>query len=201
MQQHHLSSLSALPTPRRFAGSLPQIIQSNTATKVNNSFVTLLVDSKLPGLKGKTMFQRAVDLGLPASFVELRHEATHRELPSLVVLRNASQRSLEWLWDYYWVKVDFSAPSGGDDTKGSEMEYAKIAIRDCLSELAEERGPPRKKRRRVEDQDFVAARVSSTCLSSAAGKIALARVLIEDSVLIPRERKYVLNPSCFNLSN
>ena len=52
------------------------------------------------------MFQRAIDLGLPASFVELRHEATHRELPSLVVLRNATQRSLEWLWDYYWAKTD-----------------------------------------------------------------------------------------------
>lgn len=52
------------------------------------------------------MFQRAVDLGVPASFVELRHEATHRELPALIVLRNATLRSLEWLWDFYWVKVD-----------------------------------------------------------------------------------------------
>ena len=51
------------------------------------------------------MYQKAMSLGLPASFVELRHEATHRDLPSLVVLRSAAQRSLEWLWQFYWVKV------------------------------------------------------------------------------------------------
>ena len=46
-------------------------------------------------------------LGVPASFVELRHEATHRDLPSLVVLRNAAQRSLDWLWEFYWAKLDY----------------------------------------------------------------------------------------------
>ena len=51
------------------------------------------------------MYQKAMSLGLPASFVELRHEATHRDLPTLVVLRSAAQRSLEWLWQFYWVKV------------------------------------------------------------------------------------------------
>src|SRR5436190_18765639 len=67
-------------------------------------FVTGLVDSKIHGKK-QTMYQKAVTLGLPATFVELRHEATHRDLPSLVVLRSAAQRSLEWLWQFYWVKV------------------------------------------------------------------------------------------------
>ncbi|KAL3473081.1 Las1-like protein, partial [Aspergillus californicus] len=57
-------------------------------------FVTGLVDSKLHGGPRKTMFARAMDLGLPASFVELRHEATHRELPSLTVLRDSTVRSL-----------------------------------------------------------------------------------------------------------
>lgn len=46
-------------------------------------------------------------LGVPASFVELRHEATHRDLPSLVVLRSAALRSLDWLWEFYWAKLDF----------------------------------------------------------------------------------------------
>jgi len=67
-------------------------------------FVTGLVDSKIHGKK-QTMYQKAMSLGLPASFVELRHEATHRDLPSLVVLRSAAQRSMEWLWQFYWVKV------------------------------------------------------------------------------------------------
>ena len=98
------------------------------------------------------MFQRAVDLGLPASFVELRHEATHRELPSLVVLRNAAQRSLEWLWDYYWGKIEpdvvpgFSAPvaAGGDDDAA-----IKDAIQGSLAQLSGDDEPPKKKRKAI----------------------------------------------------
>lgn len=48
------------------------------------------------------MYQVAKEIDLPASFVELRHQATHEDLPSLVVLRRATVRALEWLWDYYW---------------------------------------------------------------------------------------------------
>lgn len=49
------------------------------------------------------MYQVAKEIDLPASFVELRHQATHEDLPSLVVLRRATARALEWLWDYYWL--------------------------------------------------------------------------------------------------
>lgn len=49
------------------------------------------------------MYQVAKEIDLPASFVELRHQAIHEDLPSLVVLRRATARALEWLWDYYWL--------------------------------------------------------------------------------------------------
>ena len=52
------------------------------------------------------MYQVAKEIGLPASFVELRHQAIHEDLPSLIVLRRATARSLEWLWDYYWQHED-----------------------------------------------------------------------------------------------
>ncbi|KAL8950829.1 MAG: hypothetical protein Q9222_003150 [Ikaeria aurantiellina] len=48
------------------------------------------------------MFDNARSIELPASFVELRHEATHGDLPSLVVLRQASEKALDWLWHHYW---------------------------------------------------------------------------------------------------
>ncbi|KKK16971.1 hypothetical protein ARAM_006902 [Aspergillus rambellii] len=135
-------------------------------------FVTGLVDSKLHGQR-RTMFQRALDLGLPASFVELRHEATHRELPSLTVLRNSTLRSLEWLWDYYWVKTEhgpaaLSAPlrlrsvsSGagaeaegvedGDEGDSAGCASATVsALRAFLDQAVqggEDVEPPRKKRK------------------------------------------------------
>jgi ribosomal biogenesis protein LAS1 len=59
------------------------------------------------------MYSIAKTIGLPATYVELRHQATHEELPSLSKLRTATQKALRWIWDYYWVHltVDNSANS------------------------------------------------------------------------------------------
>ena len=35
-------------------------------------------------------------------FVDLRHEATHGEMPTLSVLRDANAKALGWLWEHYW---------------------------------------------------------------------------------------------------
>lgn len=159
----------------------------------NARFVTLLVDSKLHGQR-KTMFQRALDLGLPASFVELRHEATHRDLPSLVVLRNSAQRSLEWLWDYYWGKADCDAGRAGPVGcvgAAEDVEAVREAVRGVLGVFTGEGEgePPRKRRKGFKLQAEVAAQLGEICRGSARGGVVLARVLLEDGVLVPRERK------------
>jgi ribosomal biogenesis protein LAS1 len=51
------------------------------------------------------MYSIAKTIGLPATYVELRHQATHEELPSLPKLRWAAHRALRWIWDYYWVRL------------------------------------------------------------------------------------------------
>jgi hydroxyacylglutathione hydrolase len=48
------------------------------------------------------MYSIAKNIGLPATFVELRHQATHEQLPSLAKLRSAARKALVWIWDYYW---------------------------------------------------------------------------------------------------
>lgn len=135
------------------------------------------------------MFQRAVDLGLPASFVELRHEATHRELPSLVVLRNAAQRSLEWLWDYYWVKVESESGSG---LVAEDENAVKKSVRGCLAQITGEGEPMRKKRKGLKLLASVSEELGSVCKTSTCGRRALARVLIDERVLVP-ERRYVFS--------
>ncbi|OQD74806.1 hypothetical protein PENDEC_c009G00787 [Penicillium decumbens] len=150
-------------------------------------FVTGLVDTKIHGQR-KTMFQRAADLGLPASFVELRHEATHREPPSLVVLRKASQRSLEWLWDNYWVGVEDlgDVPAIEHD----DSDSVKKAFRDILRQfsIGADSGPPSKKRKR--DQEIsVATQLVSICDASSQGVRSLPAVLLEESILIGPARK------------
>lgn len=135
------------------------------------------------------MFQRAVDLGLPASFVELRHEATHRELPSLVVLRNAAQRSLEWLWDYYWVKLESETGSG---LVVEDENAVKESVRGCMARFTGEGEPMRKKRKGLKLLASVSEELGSVCKTSTCGRRVLARVLLDEQVLVP-ERKYVLS--------
>ena len=53
-----------------------------------------------------SMFSVAKTIGLPATFVELRHQATHEQLPSLARLRSAAGKALEWIWDYYWQHLE-----------------------------------------------------------------------------------------------
>ena len=52
------------------------------------------------------MYTIAKTVGLPATFVELRHQSTHEQLPSLAKLRTAARKALEWLWEYYWEQLE-----------------------------------------------------------------------------------------------
>lgn len=155
-------------------------------------FVTLLVDSKLHGQR-KTMFQRAVDLGLPASFVELRHEATHRDLPSLVVLRNATQRSLEWLWDFYWGKLECDELGVQSGTGEMEEDVDAVAVMDALrgalGVFTGDAIPSRKKRKGFKLQVDVAMELGGICRVCRKGGNLLASILIREGHLVPRERK------------
>ena len=71
-----------------------------------SSFVTGLLDSGQEGRSKISMYSVARQIGLPASFVELRHEATHGDFPALTVFRRAVERSLDWLWHNYWKNLD-----------------------------------------------------------------------------------------------
>jgi hypothetical protein len=71
--------------------------------------VTGLLDSHQDGRKKLSMYSIAKNIGLPATYVELRHQATHEELPSLSKLRTATQKALRWIWDCYWVKLPISS--------------------------------------------------------------------------------------------
>lgn len=59
------------------------------------------------------MYSIAKTIGLPATYVELRHQATHEELPSLPKLRIATQKALRWIWDYYWVHLQHREIAAG----------------------------------------------------------------------------------------
>ncbi|KAL7625408.1 Cytoplasmic glyoxalase II [Parahypoxylon ruwenzoriense] len=89
-------------------------------------FVTGLLDSQQDKQRKMSMYSVAKTVGLPATFVELRHQATHEQLPSLSKLRTAARKALAWIWDYYWKNLP------GEDSKGNGEEKKSDAYRDLL---------------------------------------------------------------------
>ncbi|KAL4795939.1 Las1-like-domain-containing protein [Aspergillus venezuelensis] len=156
-------------------------------------FVTGLVDSKLGARR--SMFSRALELGLPASFVELRHEATHRELPSLVVLRGAVARSLEWLWGFYWAGVGSNPTSfaafGAEGDVRAVLEDARGLIDGSGSGSASGSAPepPRKKRRVQQEMGSLAGRVVSIAKESRDAEGVLAREMVRDGGVVSGGRR------------
>lgn len=61
-----------------------------------------LVDPLQSGVYARSIASIAAQLGLPAWLVEVRHAATHEELPSLEVLREAAQEVISPLQLRSW---------------------------------------------------------------------------------------------------
>ncbi|KAK4163532.1 beta-lactamase-like protein [Cladorrhinum sp. PSN259] len=113
-------------------------------------FVTGLLDSHQEKLRKQSMYDVAKSVGLPATFVELRHQATHETLPSLSRLRVAAKKGLEWMWGYYWVgigplsldleEVAVEKMYGGrEDVKKSKQERCRELLVRYLNEEDERR--------------------------------------------------------------
>ncbi|OLN84501.1 putative hydroxyacylglutathione hydrolase [Colletotrichum chlorophyti] len=91
-----------------------------------------------------SMYSVAKTIGLPATFVELRHQATHEQLPSLAKLRSAARKALAWIWEYYWQHL--GADEGGDPGRDQDA-----SDRNLVLAFLEERGAGG----RVETRAFV----------------------------------------------
>ncbi|KAJ1557919.1 Ribosomal biogenesis protein las1l [Nowakowskiella sp. JEL0078] len=85
-------------------------------------FVNSMVDSYQIKVYAVSVAALANKIGLPGYFVDLRHQATHDELPSLDVLRSAGVRALQWLHDHYWLlqKREVDNTAIVVETKGSK---------------------------------------------------------------------------------
>lgn len=157
-------------------------------------FVTGLVDSKLHERK-QTMYQKAMTVGIPASFVELRHEATHRELPSLVVLRGAAQRSLEWLWESYWANIEDHASEeflAGPTLSQNDEQALVQSIQNLLEPIS---GLNRsgniniKKRLERGNLSPVMRDLIVICQRSTQGSVLFVRELLGQGLLVPKSRR------------
>jgi len=56
-----------------------------------------LVDGNQQGIYANSVLSLAEKIGLPGWIVELRHDSTHNQVPSLSVLRSAAHYLMDWL--------------------------------------------------------------------------------------------------------
>ncbi|KAK7749421.1 Cytoplasmic glyoxalase II [Diatrype stigma] len=114
--------LSDLREARTGPGSSSYAIRAAYSAAFSR-FVTGLLDSQQDKQRKLSMYSVAKTIGLPATFVELRHQATHEQLPSLLKLRAAAKKALAWIWHFYWETLP-SSSSGHDASSPNTAEEA-----------------------------------------------------------------------------
>ncbi|RMY44933.1 hypothetical protein D0865_10237 [Hortaea werneckii] len=179
-------------------------------------FVTGFCDigrSRAGGLTPASMLEIARQIEMPTSFVGLRHEATHEELPALGRLVGASAEALEWLWGAYWSRLGEEGkggtvgPGGSGEaaTGGMEVETAGdlSAVREEAGRLMRSyRGLRREafKRKRQNSREHrvevetVARACGELCVGGGKGSEqarvhAVVGVLVDEKLLLPSNRE------------
>lgn len=152
------------------------------------------------------MYSIAKNIGLPATFVELRHQCTHEELPSLPKLRGAAEKSLSWIWDHYWKNLEAdSAPVDIDECRPVLQEYLQLQATNRPEAQEQERDYVRRLRKWKKEQllevlmEFNLASTMDTHILLQSLKLARAVLssegdgpvseLIRDEPAVEKERR------------
>ncbi|KAL0576567.1 rRNA-processing protein las1 [Marasmius crinis-equi] len=110
-------AITQLPHALESTHSLLVVIVQDAKNEGSSSYLSLrqsyasaiirlvngLVDPLQLGVYARSIAAIASQLDLPLWLVELRHAATHEDLPSLELLREAARQSMAWLLHNYWI--------------------------------------------------------------------------------------------------
>lgn len=137
------------------------------------------------------MYDVAREIDMPASFVELRHEATHEELPSIKRLMRNAELALDWLWHFYWAKLDEETKSS-DSVTTLPVTASKEQFSAILNTFMS--------RRRIEIKSGSNATLQNSasgvacleiiklCLGNKGSLEIVAETLLEEKMLVPASR-------------
>ena len=82
------------------------------------------------------MYEVAATIGMPVTFVDLRHECAHADPPSSRRLDGAVDQALAWLWEIYWSALgwdDKGEQQGGEDDEAGDEDDAVNGVSDNLA--------------------------------------------------------------------
>ncbi|PSC75177.1 ADP-glucose pyrophosphorylase small subunit isoform A [Micractinium conductrix] len=135
-----------------------------------------IADSAQRGRLAASVASLAGAAGLPRLLVDLRHEATHNELPSLAALRLASQHGLAWLQANYWQRQSDHVHAAADKLRGLVQEYLLLhkaaAAKVAASAAADSEDSDEEEE---EGRQSAAAAAAAAAASVSAGRKAAVR--------------------------
>ena len=113
----HISSLSLPPSLALSSPFLAiRLGYSSAIVRCINGFADSLRQNRATA---GSVSQLCSQLGIPAWTVDVRHEAAHNALPSLAVLRLASNTLMEFLKNEYWIQTCHAWPTTPQSTNDS----------------------------------------------------------------------------------
>lgn len=140
-------SRGCLPVIIEVTASIVEIQQKDSYFRKDLSESDLLADDMLTmlycmtiirlvnGIVEKTRKKNEVSIGeaadvigIPRMLIDIRHECSHRDLPSLRLVRLASTKALNWLKAYYWepqkMAISYPNTNFGKEIKSKIRELA-----------------------------------------------------------------------------
>lgn len=113
-------------------GSTGNIQERLTLAMAIVRFVNGMVDQDQKGKFARSVQSIAEEIGLPDWLVDMRHEATHANLPSIDTLRSGLRASLSWLQGEYW-DAQLNIHDGNTKRLMQLLEnYRDVAMRHAL---------------------------------------------------------------------
>lgn len=128
-----------------------------------------------------SMYTIAKTIGLPATFVELRHQATHEQLPSLSKLRSAAHNALAWIWHFYW--KDLIPVNKENSGEGSQSDPRKDLLIRYFHEQDETLKSSLQKQFKLWDETLLLQTLAEIAEHSEEPQIILRALQLSRSIL------------------
>ncbi|TID19092.1 Las1-like protein [Venturia nashicola] len=151
-------------------------------------FVTGTCDMGQNSAIKRSMYEMAEDKDMPETWVELRHEITHGQIPDLRVLEFSVDAALAWLWDKFWTNLD--APMEGNCEAQTDI---RSVLRSFVASRKEEIKSSQPASR--ESCATTTRKLLRMCKNSERGMDKLISMLLEDKLMlrVPSQQRSARN--------
>ncbi|XP_043722203.1 uncharacterized protein LOC122669497 [Telopea speciosissima] len=103
--------------------------------------------------KEVSIAEAADAIGIPRMLIDIRHEGSHRDLPSLQLVRLASMKALDWLRSYYWEPQKSAIPFQKDRV-GNIRKEIMSRLREFIFHLKNRQSMHSTKGKRVKQSEL-----------------------------------------------